>query len=260
MALLTCTFFAESLGMATTATVLLPQAGAGQIGIDAAADAPGHADAGPPSLLYLLHGLSDDHTAWTRYTSIERYAAEAGLAVVMPAVAQSFYTDEAHGLAYWQFVSEELPEVVGSFFRVTDDPGRTFVAGLSMGGYGALKLALSHPDRFGGAASLSGALDVRALRDRWERADLFRRVFGDRGIGPGHDLEALLDAAPHVPPLYIGCGTDEHELLPANERLAERARARGAEVTTDFRPGEHEWGLWDAQIPEVLDWLAGVEA
>jgi putative tributyrin esterase len=254
MALLSCSFFAESLGMATTATVLLPQSGAGQIGIDGGSDSSRSDGSGPPPLLYLLHGLSDDHTAWTRYTSLERYAAETGLAVVMPAVAQSFYADEAHGHAYWQFVSEELPEVVHSFFRVTDDPARTFVAGLSMGGYGALKLALTHPDRFGAAASLSGAVDVRALGDRAERAGLFRRVFGDRGVGPGDDLEALLDAAAAVPPLYVGCGTDE-PLLPANERLVARARARGADVTTDFRPGEHEWGLWDAQLPAVLAWL-----
>src|SRR5262245_55041248 len=116
-------------------TVLLPQRTEAQIGVS------GAGAAGPPPLLYLLHGLSDDHTAWLRYTAIARYADAAGLAVVMPAVQRSFYTNEAHGHRFWDFVSEELPSVVHSFFQVSSEPSETFVAGLSMGGYGALKLA-----------------------------------------------------------------------------------------------------------------------
>ncbi len=135
-------------------------------------------------MLYLLHGMSDDHTAWLRYTSIERYAARHGLAVVMPAVGRSFYANEAHGHPYWDFLSEELPAVVGRFLRVSDRREDTFVAGLSMGGYGAFKWALRQPERFAAAASLSGALDVVALAALPERDELPRRVFG--GVpGPG---------------------------------------------------------------------------
>src|SRR3954447_5591741 len=172
MALLSCDFFAETLEVGTSMTVVLPQQTAEQIGVASVADAPAH---GFP-LLYLLHGLSDDHTAWLRYTSIERYATARGLAVVMPAVHRSFYADEKHGHAYWQFVSDELPQVVHSFFRVSERRQDTFVAGLSMGGYGALKLGLSHPERFGAVASLSGVADVRALGNRLERAELVDRV------------------------------------------------------------------------------------
>ena len=129
-------------------------------------------------MLYLLHGLSDDHTAWLRYTSVERYAAAAGLAVVMPAVNRSFYANEASGGRYWDYVAEELPQIVGNFFRVSQDPADTYVAGLSMGGYGAMKLALTHPDRFAAAATLSGALDLDELSSRPERVELFERIFG----------------------------------------------------------------------------------
>src|SRR3954452_11495359 len=160
MALLRCDFFSDVLEVGTSMTVLLPQAGEGQIGVTGARPDP---EAGFP-VLYLLHGLSDDSTAWLRYTSIERYAAPLGLAVVMPDVQRSFYADEAHGAAYWTFLSEELPEVVGSFFRVSDRREDTFVAGLSMGGYGALKWALRAPERFAAAAVLSGAVDVARLR------------------------------------------------------------------------------------------------
>lgn len=250
MALITCDFFSDVLEVGTSMTVVLPQPTEEQIGVAPAArrtDFP---------VLYLLHGLSDDHTAWTRYTSIERYAAAAGLAVIMPAVHRSFYADEAHGHRYWTFVSEELPRVVRSFFRVTADPAETYVAGLSMGGYGALKLGLTHPDRFGAVASLSGAVDIRQLATRPERSEVFRRVFDNR-ISDSDDIFALLEAADPtvVPPLYLSCGTEEERLMPPNRRLAERARERGIAVTTDFRPGVHEWGLWDAVIPEVINWL-----
>ena len=88
MAFLTCNFYSEALGVGVTVNVVLPQATQTQIGVDAAVTP------GDVPVLYLLHGLSDDHSAWMRYTSIERYAAEAGLAVVMPAVGRSFYANE----------------------------------------------------------------------------------------------------------------------------------------------------------------------
>ena len=251
MALIDCDFFSEALEVGTSMTVVLPQQTAEQIGVESTVVG----DHGPP-LLYLLHGLSDDHTAWLRYTSIERYATARGLAVVMPAVHRSFDADEAHGHAYWQFVSEELPKVVSAFFRVSPRPEDTFVAGLSMGGYGALKLGLTHPERYAGVASLSGAVDVRALADRLERSEIVERVFGGT-FSTGDDLYELLAAADPavVPPLYVGCGTEEDRLVEANTRLVEQARERGLDVTTDFRPGTHEWGLWDDTIRDVISWL-----
>jgi S-formylglutathione hydrolase FrmB len=251
MALLTVDLFSESLEMGTSLTVVLPQAAEGQIGVEPIV-VPEH---GWP-VLYLLHGLSDDHTAWLRYTSIERHARAAGLAVVMPAAGRSFYTDEARGYRYWTWISDELPRRVSEFFRVSQRPEDTYVAGLSMGGYGALKLGFSFPERYAGAASLSGAVDLAQLENRPERAELVDAVFG--GTVPAEaKMDHLLDQAEadRVPPLYIGCGTDEDRLIGPNQRLAERAAARGIDVTTDFRPGEHEWGLWDAAIPDVIAWL-----
>src|SRR5262245_37712214 len=103
MAFFDCHFFSDALGLSVSAYVLLPQKTTRQIGM------PGGDTRASYQTLYLLHGLSDDHTIWLRRTSIERYAAAKNLAVVMPAVARSFYQDMASGAKYWTFVSEELP-------------------------------------------------------------------------------------------------------------------------------------------------------
>jgi S-formylglutathione hydrolase FrmB len=233
-------------------TVVLPQETRTQIGLTGA-----RADGDVP-VLYLLHGLSDDHTIWQRRTSVERYAAPLGIAVVMPAVHRSFYADERHGHRYWTFLSSELPQVVSSFFRVSEQRERTYVAGLSMGGYGALKWALREPGRFAGAASMSGALDLAGMSQDPGLAPLFERVFGDE-IGPQDDVFSLLRAGDvsRLPPLHVSCGTQD-ELLAANERFIREATDVGADVTVDLRPGDHEWEFWDVEIQKVLAWLPGL--
>ena len=251
---LRCDFFSEALSLSTSMTVLLPQRTTTQIGM--AGSTPDR----PPPVLYLLHGLSDDDTTWLRRTSIERYAAPLGLAVVMPQVHRSFYSDEIYGRRYWTFLSEELPDLVGSLFRVSDRRDDTFVAGLSMGGYGALKWALRQPGRFAAAASLSGAVDVGGLRSRRERPEdprMFERIFGDRDPGGGEDdLHWLLDGSDvgQLPALHLSCGTED-ELLRDNVVLRDRLLAAGAPVTTHFGPGAHDWAYWDSRIQDVLAWL-----
>ncbi|ATO12907.1 esterase [Micromonospora sp. WMMA2032] len=252
MARIRCDFFSSALGMGTSMTVLLPEAGAAGIGM------PGAVADGDPAVLYLLHGLTDDDTVWTRRTAIERYVAPLGLAVVMPQVQRSFYCDETHGNRYWTFLTEELPEVCRSFFRLSARREDTFVAGLSMGGYGAVKWALRHPDRFAAAASLSGALDVVRRRDHPTRPvdpAVWHTVWGDRPAPEHDDTVGLLErAGADLPALYVACGTEDF-LHEDNVRFVDAARRRGVPLTVDFGPGDHEWGYWDARIQDVLAWL-----
>jgi S-formylglutathione hydrolase FrmB len=253
MALIRCDFSSEALELGTSMTVVLPESASNQIGIT------GHDTSAPPPVLYLLHGLTDDDTAWTRYTSIERYAAARGLAVVMPQVHRSFYADEAHGGKFWTFLSEELPAVVSSFFRVSTRRDDTFVAGLSMGGYGAFKWALRQPERFAAAASLSGALDLAHIYE-WDKrphmVELVGRVFADRPVAgtPDDLLHLLATSGGDLPRLLLRCGTEDH-LLAQNERFVAACREHDVELDAGFGPGAHEWGYWDAQIQAVLDWL-----
>jgi putative tributyrin esterase len=252
MALMRCDFFSEVLGFSTSMTVVLPQRTTGQVGVS------GSGRGGDVPTLYLLHGLSDDDTAWTRYTSIERYAADLGIAVVMPQVQRSFYTDEAWGRPYWTFVADELPAVARSFFRLSSRPEETYVAGLSMGGYGAFKLALRHPERFGAAASLSGVLDLGArMRTMVSEVDplMWRRVFGDTPFDGGdNDLLALLDKVTDPPPLFQWCGTED-ALYEGNLRFRDACTGRSIPLTSQFSAGTHEWTHWDDKIRDVLAWL-----
>jgi S-formylglutathione hydrolase FrmB len=236
-------------------TVILPQQTSSQIGMH------GSAGAADPPTLYLLHGLSDDDTIWLRRTSIERYVAPLGLAVVMPQVNRSYYTDEVYGNRYWTFLSEELPAVVGGLFRLSDRREDTFVAGLSMGGFGALKWALREPDRFAAAASLSGALDMARRQRAWtESADSrMTRIFGDRPVaGTGDDLLWLLNqvdpAAESLPRLGVWCGTED-ALYDESVAFRDACRVNGVALNAEFGPGEHDWAYWDSKIQEVLAWL-----
>jgi len=253
MALIHCRFFSEVLQLNTAMCAILPDPPRDDAG------RPRRAASRPPTL-YLLHGLSDDHTIWQRRTSIERYVAGLDLAVVMPAANRSFYTDMACGPRYWTFVAEEVPARARAWFGLSDAREDTFAAGLSMGGYGAFKLALTHPERYAAAASLSGALDVARLAGERERRTEMSALFGNpAGVaGSGNDLFHLARRAAEGdgprPRLYQWCGTED-PLHADNVRFREHAEALGLDVTYEEGPGGHEWACWDRQIQRVLEWL-----
>src|SRR5512140_1139055 len=249
-------FFSESLGMRSTLGIILPQ----RLLADTA-----HKRRARYRTLYLLHGHSDDHTAWQRWTSIERYVEGMNLAVVMPSVHLSFYTDMVHGGNYWQFISEEVPAVVRDLFPLSRKREDNFVAGLSMGGYGAFKLALTYPDRFAAAASLSGALDISEVVKANDEPDnvawpaSMRNVFGKLGKVPGskHDLFTLAKQAAESetkPRLYQCCGTEDF-LYSDNVGFRDYIQTLSFDYTYEEAPGEHNWALWDMMIQNVLAWL-----
>ena len=259
MALMQCSFFSDTLRLSMSMNVILPQRTEGQVGMEGAADD----GVGHPTL-YLLHGLSDDHSIWLRRTSIERYVAPLDLAVVMPAVHRSFYSDMVRGGDYWSYVSEEVPRLARQFFPLSARREDNFVAGLSMGGYGAFKLALNRPEDFCAAASLSGALwlDPAALFDdeKNDLAPMFREIFGgrERLIGSENDLphvaRALADSGGPKPRLYQCCGTEDF-LYEQNLAFRDFMGPLGFDCTYEEEPGEHEWGFWDRKIQRVLEWL-----
>lgn len=154
-ALFDINFFSKTLNMNTTMKVIVPQRQNHSIGVSQAPESETY------KILYLLHGMTDDHTIWLRRSNIERYVSGENMIVVMPNVHLSWYTDTKYGLNYWKFISEELLQICHEFFPyISSKRTDHLVAGLSMGGYGAIKLAMKRSDYFAYGASLSGALDV----------------------------------------------------------------------------------------------------
>lgn len=263
MALIDCKFFSETLGMCSSLRVILPEntqqrIGGGFVppGSDPAS-ASIRALSGHPTL-WLLHGMSDDESNWTRATNIERYAAALGLAVVMPNVHRSFYSNMRHGYRYWDFVSQELLNKARSFFPLSAAREDNFVAGLSMGGHGAFKLALRMPETFAAAASLSGVADVAEFRQ--SRSLDYQLIFGESGPARGseHDVfhlsaELASSQRPH-PRLYQCCGTEDF-LLAQNRKLRDHLQPLGFDYLYEEGPGDHDWQYWDKMIARTLDWL-----
>ena len=205
-------------------------------------------------VLYLLHGLSDDASAWQRYTNIEILAREQDLAVVMPTGGRSMYTDMNNGQAYFSYLTEELPEYLRKLYRLNLTRENTAIAGLSMGGYGAFKVALSYPEDYAIAGSFSGALDVRSLsrgEEGWEAE--YRGIFGDPvTFLPENDLFHLLESAyekgSRLPFLYQTCGTED--FLLENNRAFRRKLEANPKIETLYLEsrGDHEWDYWDRQL------------
>lgn len=260
MALIHLDFHSDALGMAVNADVILPQKSYTLIGMDTGSETETY------KTLYLLHGLSDDHTIWQRRTSIERYAAAHNLAVVMPNAHRSWYTDMAHGGRYFTYVAEELPKVCRSFFRgMSERREDNFIAGLSMGGYGALKIAYTYPERFAAAASLSGALDVHAIAsgEMLDSNRYWTDLFGEIDAIPGskHDVYALLQnavaAGKAIPRSYLWCGTEDW-LLGANRKMKAELEELGIEHLYEESAGNHAWEYWDDKIRRAIRYFLEV--
>ena len=250
MAHFVITYHSDTMRRDETVTAVIP---------DRAADGK----AGIKTVL-LLHGIADDHTAWTSLTSVEEYAAERGIALVMPSVGRSWYTDTVSGENYFTFTSDELLTVMRGFFpQLSRDRGDTFAAGLSMGGYGAAKIALTRPDLFSGFASLSGALSF-AHRDI-NATDEHRRIFGNIEklsdlAGSRLDPFALASsfAADHpdfaFPKAYITCGTDD-PLLRESQMFRDHLADLGVPFGYAETPGSHSWEVWNNSIRPALYYL-----
>jgi S-formylglutathione hydrolase FrmB len=230
----------EALQKQTTANVILP-----------APNVPG-----PYHVMFLLHGLSDDQSAWVRWTSIERYVGGLPLIVVMPDGGRSFYIDAEEGGAYATAIGVELPEIIRHYFPTK--PGWCS-AGLSMGGYGAAKLALTHPELFVSGHSLSGAVGFghkeEYLQD--DRSAEFVRILGKSPKGGPNDLYALAANLPKEkrPKLRIDCGVDDF-LIEDNRLFVKHLKEIGFEHEYAEYPGDHNWAYWDEHIQEGIAFQA----
>lgn len=262
MTLCTCNFFSKTLQNHVTVNVLIPSLPDNDC-LRAAYDEIYPAGR-QLQTLYLLHGALDDYSCWLRHTNIERYAEEKGIAVVMPSGQNGFYTNAKYGLNYFDFITQELPRFVQGTFHLSPRREDNFIAGPSMGGYGASKCALTCPDRYAAFADLSGAVDPGELEPRMVAMgfDFFRYdlVFGgsDKVAGSEHDLYLLarrLKDAPEKPRAWVFCGLEDVTNYDMNRRLYETLEAAGCEAVFCDGHGGHDWAYWDGCIRQFLQAL-----
>lgn len=239
MAFLSVQFPGHSIGKQSGMNIILP---------------PGN---GPFPVLYLLHGLSDDHTTWARRTSIERYVDGCNLMVVMPDGGRSFYCNDIRpgGMAYEDHIVRDVVGFVDTAFRTVADAGARAIAGLSMGGYGALMLTLRHPDMFSVACSHS-AVTTFLHPPHSARADI-RIIAGNLPQNGRYDLFKLsryVVKSRRRPALRMDCGRDD-DLIRANRAFHTRLKKIGYAHEYRENSGAHNWEYWDLHIRESIAFI-----
>jgi S-formylglutathione hydrolase FrmB len=252
MAFATINYHSRSLSKASAFNIVFP-------------DDP--AIARPWSVFYLLHGLSDDHTIWMRRTSIERYAAGLPLVIVMPDGGRGWYTNSADGQTrYEDDLIKDVVGLVDRTFPVKAERSGRAIGGLSMGGYGAVKLGLKHHDLFASVNSHSGALGFPRLNPTLTRgrSPEVERIFGPSARGGPEDPFAIVERIDHgrVPAMRIDCGTSD-ALLAQNREF--HTLLESLHIPHEYQefPGGHDWAYWDLHVREALAFHArnlGIDA
>jgi S-formylglutathione hydrolase FrmB len=215
-------------------------------------------------VLYLLHGLDGHYSDWISHTNIADYASEYSLIIVMPEGNDGWYTDSATVATdkYESYILKELlPDVEARYRTIQARYGRA-IAGLSMGGYGAIKFGLKSPQTFAFAASMSGVFNVMRLTEKeipasWKHSlDLVGPV--DSDMRQANDLFELIEKLPagrvqSLPYFYFDCGTEDLPLIFASNRQMALVMYE-KKIPHEFRelPGDHSWAYWDRQVQEVL--------
>ena len=252
----------QALYAGTTVNVILPLPGSGDYNAGKAEELI-LKDGEKYAVLYLLHGMYGDSTNWIRSSNIERYAARHRIAVVMPEGYNSFYNDIPYGSAYFTYLTKELPRMMQSLFPISAKREYNYIAGLSMGGFGAAKAALSCPDQYAASISLSGSMrelnpEKRPVNDenRWftECYGVGGKYFDPQTQNLKIMLKNLMDTGADIPRLYVACGTEDF-LYDANVEFRDFCAEIGYPLKYEEGPGVHDWVFWDHYIQRGLDWI-----
>lgn len=244
MASITLSFHSEALERTVPLRALVPLEDAPRV---------------PMPAMYLLHGLYGSEQDWFQYTRVMLWARAKGLAVFCPAGENGFYVNQADtGEAYMRYVGEELPAFTLRLFPLSSQREDTFIAGLSMGGYGALNAGLTYPETFGKVAALSAALRPWKRMDKpqggcVQRPAYARALFG-QDTEPWNTLTLARQCGARAPELWLSCGAQD-DLLEENIALVDGLRQAGIPAHFDQPPGAHNWDFWDREIQRVIDWL-----
>ncbi len=257
MALIEMTFASDTLQRWTEVTVILP------------VEKAGNPTAVKPELfssLYLLHGYSGNTKDWLTYSNIRLLAEQYDLAVIMPSGENGFYVDnEAGELKNGQFI-KELVEYTRKIFPLSSDRTKTFIGGLSMGGFGALRNGMKYSELFGKIFSLSGAFIVEDIagketgyRDAIAGYGYYSRVFGDLNTIKDSENNPLICTKQAlkkgiVPEVFMACGTEDF-LCNNNRQMKNALQQIGLMPLYYEDTGIHDWIFWNNWLPKAVEWL-----
>ena len=221
----------------------------------------------PFKTLYLLHGIFGNETDWVHGTRIQRWAEEKNLAVVMPAGENAFYVDQPSiGAMHGQFIGEELVEITRKMFPLSRKREDTFIGGLSMGGFGALRLGSLYHETFGKLFTLSGAFIIDNISgqkagysDSIADYDYYVRTFGDLDCLKDSEKDPMYCVKKAVlqknmPEVYQAVGTEDF-LIEENRMMKKYLEKEGVKVTYHEAEGIHDWSFWNKYLPEAVEWL-----
>lgn len=214
---------------------------------------------GPFPVLYLLHGLSDDQSAWTRRTLIESMVSDLPLIVVMPNGDRGHYSDSktVPPNSYETFMIQNLIPFVDNTLKTIPKGSKRMVAGLSMGGYGALKLALKYPDLFAGGLSFSGAFNFGNTNKHKEprKTKELQAIYGKKIDGKDDIFELAKGVnRKNLPAIHFDCGTEDF-CLDWNQKLHQHLKKINFPHQYEEHPGQHNWNYWNNGLLRMIPWI-----
>lgn len=243
MAQIQCNFFSYSLGYPVDIQVVLPSFTSCNL-----SQPHTHRLSGKFPVLYLLHGYGNDYQAWLRYTSVERYAEEHRIAVVTFSCHNKAYQNAPYGENFYDFLNEELPDFVENYFPISDNPRERYIAGLSMGGYGALLHGLQNPRRYNAIGAFSPGIpdpDAEPDLNRVMRTNLYEVT------------EQALASEDPLPDLFLCIGNQDflYQRVTKYHRTFGHRWNRSRYRYDDLPNYEHEFSIWDREVEAFLNWI-----
>ena len=250
MALITMNYNSPTIGMHQNLTIILPE----DVTFFDSSRTAKHLKS-----MLLLHGLSSDETTYIRYTSIERYANEHQLAIIMPNVDHSGYANMVYGHSYYDYILE-IYEYVHQILPLSRKREDNFIAGHSMGGYGTIKFALTQSDKFAKVAPLSAVFEAQRLIDL-DWIDFSPQAITGRDtqikgteLDTYYLLDQAIDANVDIPELFIMCGKEDF-LYHDNLKFIETLNKKGVSYKFEDGPGDHDYAYWDRAIKRAIEWF-----
>lgn len=248
MAVIDCFYDSEILGCKTAMRALLPDEGR-------VSDVP---------VFYLLHGLDGTYLSWFDNTDLIPLVERYQIAIILPDAKNSFYQNMTTGERYYDHIVQEVPKRARHYFGICDEMEKQHVAGISMGAFGALRIALKNPGMFSTVGILSAVLDMVSKvqkKDHSKVTPIFHAAFGDnlKLDKTDNDISFLLKMSIDnpIPRLYQFCGTEDF-LYKENVQFRDLARALHIDLKYIENIGDHTWPCWAEQIKYYIPWALGL--